>query len=1042
MGEISNRRTVTGYREISNPVGLSGVGNFLYCAAFRVIARYDYNAQTGVLSSRTVLRSVGNYQGIAGDSIDFRGSGVQIGNTYTELRIGADGVHRVGNRVLVASGNTLYIYNIGTTSITSRVTIGTFSEFEIIRGITVFGNKLLLTGVKNRRVLLYDMDYDLTTNTVSNIEQVTGTFLYDFVFSMTTINNKLVAFGRGSQDGSLELYDFDYTAVDERIKTLTDSTTPTDSLGTMVVHRKPVNITESTTITDSISTDVNPKIVRLSDGESLFIKDNSGQQITTRWSIHGNSSIEANARIVVRNNNANPIDRLMASREYMNINPADVRFRFQIRTISNSRPYYIRVIVDGVNYDTPDIAINQGNHVWELEDETMQGIPSGTRSSVRVELRSKRGPTNFRLYWWELHGRDLINDSVKASVKVIPKTRISEAVDISDDISLQKLTRIEIESDSDVLDSMQIKKAVTKKITNSITTTDSIDIIPARTAHIFDALYGNPKDVFDNFNDGTSDRHGWVGGGVSPSVATVRPEFYKIYQDWNPNDSTLVIRGISVGSEGVQDYRVKILAQGKSVIFGPYQNNISPRIINIPRDFPNVRGDVRVEFYADNNVRAFSFFIRSVRFYEKSQISDALDIISLVNISDSITPSDSVRFVNSPQVTISEDLEVLDAIESITGKEIFDAIMAIDDLAISRLAITKLSDSEDATDSTKSYKIETAKLLSDIDISDKVAKKKQAKIEIAEHTDIDDTIDDIQYASAEISDDIDAADTMKISKKAISKIKSITTAIDRLTITTEPIKRIRDTISADSILSIKKLAKHEFSSIIQAVDGIREYRRNARNLSSSETVNDILESSVSAGRKILDAIMATSSMKITKDAKIKIESVTSAISSVIIKKAGQKEVESDIDADDTLHTTTHPRKSQLDSIDTIDSISLKKLSKVKLTSTTTASDVLAIIRLAVKNTMDSISVDDILKTQAGLRVKISDSIGARSFLASGTGRFIDIVDDINVNDSLKVVKERIVKLYSKTKFVRDRLSGPSTGIRFEVNTARRKIFRF
>ena len=182
MGQLSNRRAITGLTEVGAINGLSSDGNNLYVIPRNFAYRYSYDAQNGIIGSRVRVGRVSSFRGLGGNNVyvsDLSGQyKILIGSITTDIDDAVTGIHKVGNKIIISYGTSIANYRIHSTQpvVSNRRFMGTVSGIDNITSLTVFGDKLLVAGNVNNTAILFEMDYDLTTNTISNIEQVTGTF--------------------------------------------------------------------------------------------------------------------------------------------------------------------------------------------------------------------------------------------------------------------------------------------------------------------------------------------------------------------------------------------------------------------------------------------------------------------------------------------------------------------------------------------------------------------------------------------------------------------------------------------------------------------------------------------------------------------------------------------------------------------------------------------------------------------------------------------------------------------------------------------------
>lgn len=985
---------------------------------------------------------VADFRGLGGNNVyvsvlsgQYR---IWIGSTFTVIDDTVTGIHKVGNKIIISYGTSIANYTTRSTQpiVSNRRLMGTISGIDTITSLTVFGDKLLVAGNVNNTAILFEMDYDLTTNTISNIEQVTGTFLQHSPLGMTTLNNKLIVYG--VLNDRFGIYDFDYTAVDLRTKTISDSITPTDSLGTMVVHNVPKVISEEIIPSDSVLADPLDKTVTISEGKPIQITDGAGR-LTTLWTLGPNGSIESSSRLVLRNNRRNQ-DHLLASRTYTDIDPFNIRFSYRIRTISNSTPHYIRVVVDGVNYDTPDIPINQGANVWQTIPIEMEGLPSGV-TDVRVELRSRTGITNFRLYSFTLFGPKLIDDAVSATAFRIPVQRLTEPITPDDTIFLEKHTTTTLTDNTTPTDNISADETVTSKLADTTTTEDAVSQTITKSTKLYDALFGNPNTIFDNFNDGTQNRHGW-NRSVSNNLATARPGFLKTYPNWRPNESVLVIDGIQ-DTSGTEEYRIKITANGKEVIFGPFQSTSgrSSRTIIIPDgSFPNIRSDVTVEFFADE-VNAFTFFIRSVRFSESSQISDDVGITSLITISDNTPIDDSVRFVNSPLIRIMEDLEIDDFAKARVAQELKDAIIVADSIGIIKEASRTILDNTTTIDDVNRFRTEEQTIRDDADNTDTIQTSKFRSVTLSDGITAIDILKTETHKFITILENTVINSVLKITKSATRTLTDSKIADDILEATTRPFKRFAESAGTDDDITTRKYASRTLTDQTTPDDSIEEYRTNERKLEEQTRINSVLSYFVAFGRDLADHITPNDKLKIEREAIISLSDDTSPDDSVRLEKLAEIRLTISTIIDDALEVTTRPFKNLADSITTInDTISIKREAIITIPETITTNAKVSLRKLADTTLKETTTIIDHIVSEAGKIVQLKETTSRTDGVFAGTFKFVGILEHVVIDDGTRLIKERTISLYDKLR-IRDRLSGPSTGIVFKANTSIRKIFK-
>ena len=777
MGQLSNRRAITGRPRTSLIYGLSGSGGFLYECINQFAYRYNYNSQTGVISNGIGVGPAGsfNIRGIINSRFLIIRSSTNVYRTFInnvsrDLSGVVSGVHLVGTKLIVNNGTNIYNYTIANNIPSGRRLMGGISELDSIGAITVFGDKLLVAGHKNNLALLFEMDYDLTANTISNIEQVTGTFIRSNVTGMTVSNNKLIAYGRIVERGPLGLYDFDYTAVDLRTKTISDNITSSDSVGITVQHIPPKLFTDFLPYSDIISIDQNQKFVNLIDGEPVsFVDDfntirNGGNFGTTGWTLDRHTST-LDREIILRNNWSN--EGRLLYKTYQSINPTGIKINFTYRRTRNQQNIWVRITADGVQYNSSMIPINTSN---DFRPYTIipTGLPDNI-TNVMIEWYCI-GRTTLYLKSWKITGPSNISDDITTDVTTPARSEMTDTISSDDMIELTKFSQREISDDIPYKDNIKLTKFTKRNLSSDIIPIDSVDTTGTIIKSLFDALYDNPKKIIDNFDDGTTSTHGWDFGtsGVAARTATITPTTHKIFDDFNPNGAIFSINQIIDRSPN--DYRVKITAGNISKIYGPYRSN-QPNQDIILQDFPSIRTSVRVEFVGDRG--SFAFFVRNLQFKETPTMSDNVELESLIVLSDGMNLQDSLLHTIHPFVNLSSIQEITDKIIASTAKEIIDSIIDMDKIELTKFTDRKITSQITPQDNIIHHRTEITNVKSDIPYNDRIEIIKNAIKTIKSQIPIIDIISRKQSAFVSFLDSIQTNVNMGITTMRDVVIKSI-----------------------------------------------------------------------------------------------------------------------------------------------------------------------------------------------------------------------------------------------------------------------------
>ena len=854
--------------------------------------------------------------------------------------------------------------------------------------IASYNNKLLIYYIGT--IGFYDYDYDPVNHTISNEQQIT--FTNKNIRGMTRIGNKLLIAHRDDDDTSNEVFIYDY--IIPKIASFSDTISRNDILGTSVRH--------ITKITDDISHSANVGISGVGKNLSDFLP---------------HTDIISLTKLATRNIPNNVLATTDGvTKKYTT--EKSLKDDITTQAILESLGQGMHSIRDNPN--TTDI-LKVDEHAFRNFTDDI--IPSDSVNKTRIEQASISA--------------DITTQDMILTDQEITK-EFDDTISKSDIIQSQSGATVKLESDISYNDSLHLITTSERDIKDDISTSAKSGAAVTRLTEIRDALLGDPQSVFTNFDDGTSNRYGWIGGGISNRFATVSNNFRRTFTDFNPYRSVITIWARDPSSPNT--YTIEVTANSKTVSLGPYISNLpQPVTIVLGDDFENERTDVEMRFKVPN---AGAFFLSQIRYSENSQLYDRVDILSHVDIKENIIPTDILQFINSPIVELSDESDIIDHIIVSTSQELVEQIATDDIISLKKQTYRAIADAILPQDMMTKSRIETGTATDQIDVSDKVNVDEDVEILLLSEMDTTDKLERKQLATQEATDTLSISDNVEPKTFREILLKSATTILARVQSRVFVGQAFKELLDIDDKINLLKYATNELLSKISPNDIIQEYRTNTRNIKDIKDTTDNVDVDKFLLQKFIDSISTNDTVFISKHAMLGIRDQIVHNAKVTIIKLGSGELRSRIIISDRLNTDEIVSINFKNILPHNDILGIMKLATREILDTKTVHARVELIKLAltgVRSTIGNINAEFNI-TKIAVKNITSDII-THVILSTGTGRDALLTAIANTQDKVTNIKFAIKEVKSILT-MKDTLFGPSIGITFDVNTIRRKVFRF